>query len=120
MRRVGREDPGTGGVGGCQLNRPCRIEHVVKPRPPKEQPNGRLEGKAKAQRIPTQRASRGAWALERETRCYTMPLALSFSKNEEEELWREDIHGFLHLAQVEEFILLCCQMAASEPRVMPT
>lgn len=72
---------------GCQMNRPRRAEHGVEPRPPKEQPNGHLEGKAKARRIPAQRASRGAWALERERRCYRMPLALSFfSKIAEEGL----------------------------------
>lgn len=70
---------------GCQMNRPCLIEPVVKPRPPKEQPNGRLEGKAKAQTIPTQRASQGVWALERDGMLYVLVLSFS-SKHEEEEL----------------------------------
>lgn len=69
------------------MNRLCHIEHVVEPRPPKEQPNGRLKGKAKAQTIPTQRASQKVWALERDQGYYMMPLPLSFSfKNKEEEL----------------------------------
>nr|CAI9691725.1 unnamed protein product [Rangifer tarandus platyrhynchus] len=42
---------------GCQVNRPCRIQQATEPRPPKEQPNGCLEGKAEAQMTPTQRAS---------------------------------------------------------------
>lgn len=93
MQTVGTENPGAGGVGGCQTNRPCRAEHAVEPRPPKERPNGRSEGKAGVPRIPTPRASQGVRALERERRCYTMPSAPSFSENEEEELWREEARG---------------------------
>lgn len=83
------------------MNRPCHIEHVVEPRPPKEQPNGLLEGKAKAQTIPTQRASQGVQALEREMGCYRMPLALSFSsRNEEKQLGGKDTQFSLHLNSV--------------------
>lgn len=45
------------------MNRPCLIQHVVEPRPPKEQPNGCLEGEAKAHMTPTQRASQGVGPL---------------------------------------------------------
>lgn len=75
-----------------QRNRPCHIEPVIEPRPPKARPNGLLEGKSGAQIISTQRALQGVWALDSAMEPSTMSFSLSVSNNEDKHRRGKDSH----------------------------
>lgn len=103
---------------GCQVNRPCRIQQAMEPRPPKEQPNGRLEGKAEAQITPTQRASHRVRPARERHRVTEDALGSAILLQEcRGGALGEEPHVFLHLPLVEKFTLFCGWMGVSEPVV---
>lgn len=103
---------------GCQVNRPCRIQQAMEPRPPKEQPNGRLEGKAEAQITPTQRASHRVRPVRERHRVIEDALGSVILLQEcRGGTLGEEPRVLLHLPLVEKFTLFCGWMGVSEPVV---